>query len=484
MATLGQPKQHVPVFVGSTYEDLREYRAAVRDALHHLETIVRGMEYFGSKPGSPKEECLKAVQSCRAYIGIFAMRYGSIDEETGKSMTHLEYEEATRLGLPILVYLIDGQNQAVLPKHVETGDNAKLLNTLKAELKKKYTVSFFTTPEDLAKRVAQDLPPILRDIGVAIEPEPKELVTTDAEETLSRFRAQPTKYSGREITADHDSHQIAGDTMAEDVKWLCDFCGEAITKVEDGWVEWIEISRADGTTDARDLRLVHHRPASPLKDSPKACQLNSKAEYKKDKGSISDLSLEYFLGPNGLMYLLSKVQHGPGPSGIWIEMIKRLHIPGYELARRHFDRALRTGVIENDSYPGFYEQHQIKAVLAKGWPDDISEMITPAPKLNLRRGFTKDELKQLLSSVDDADGHHVMWVDYLGNFYISRIPEELTPIGWAETIKDKLKFRYETLMQGNGYVGFESAADEGYVSETYNDLLRDWKAGSTGYIDY
>src|SRR4051812_41102682 len=103
----GQSEQHLPIFVGSTYEDLIDYRKAAGEALHRLETIVRGMEYFGSKPGSPKVECLKAVASCRIYIGIFAMRYGSIDEETGKSMTHLEYEEAVRLNLPSLIYLLD-----------------------------------------------------------------------------------------------------------------------------------------------------------------------------------------------------------------------------------------------------------------------------------------------------------------------------------------------------------------------------------------
>jgi len=184
MAKLGQQKQHVPVFLGSTYEDLQEYRTAVREALHKIETIVRCMEYFGSKPGSPKDVCLEAVQSCKAYIGIFAMQYGSIDEKTGKSITHLEYEEASRLGLPILVYLIDEQKQPVLPKYVETGEKAKLLQKLKMELKKKYTVSFFTTPEDLAKRVAQDLPPILdeiepehvNDIGVPIGPGLKSIV--------------------------------------------------------------------------------------------------------------------------------------------------------------------------------------------------------------------------------------------------------------------------------------------------------------------
>ena len=202
MSSTGQPKQHIPVFVGSTYEDLTEYRNAVREALHRLETIVRGMEYFGSKPGSPKDECLKAVASCRLYIGIFAMRYGSIDEETGKSMTHLEFEEACRLKLPSLIYIIDEEKQPVLPKFVETGPNAERLQALKAELKKKYVVSFFTTPDDLAKRVTQDLPPLLKDIGVTVAQAPPEKVSDDAKTLLRQFQARPAKHAGKELLVD------------------------------------------------------------------------------------------------------------------------------------------------------------------------------------------------------------------------------------------------------------------------------------------
>ena len=184
MDRIGGPKQYVPIFVSSTHEDLKDYRTAVREALHRLEIIVRGMEYLGSKPGSPKDECLKAVKSCRVYIGIFAMRYGSIDEETGKSITHLEYEEAQRLGLLTLIYLIDEENQPVLPKFVDKGENAKKLADLKAELKQRLTVSFFTTPENLAKRISQDLPPILQDIGVEVQKEEKELIPTEVKDEM------------------------------------------------------------------------------------------------------------------------------------------------------------------------------------------------------------------------------------------------------------------------------------------------------------
>src|SRR5271154_6790537 len=103
---MNQIEPAFPVFVGSTFLDLKLYREAVRQALHRLEAAVRGMEYFGSLPHTPKEECLRVVRSCRVYIGIFAMRYGSVDIASGKSLTHLEYEEAQRIHLPSLIYLI------------------------------------------------------------------------------------------------------------------------------------------------------------------------------------------------------------------------------------------------------------------------------------------------------------------------------------------------------------------------------------------
>src|SRR5260221_337715 len=167
MNTIGQSLHHGPAFLGSTYEDLIDYRRSVLEALHRLEVIVRGMEYFGAKPGSPKEECLRSVASCRLYIGIFAMRYGSLDHETGKSITHLEFDEACRLKLPSLIYLLDEKKQPVLHGFVDSGENAERLKLLKAELRRKFVVNFFTTPDDLAKRVTQDVPPLLIKLAQA-----------------------------------------------------------------------------------------------------------------------------------------------------------------------------------------------------------------------------------------------------------------------------------------------------------------------------
>src|SRR5450755_2945526 len=91
---------NVPVFVSSTFTDMQAYRRKIQDALTQLEAVVRGMEQFGSKPGSPVEECLRAVDSCQLYVGIFGMRYGSVPDGYDKSMTHLEYDEAQHSVLP------------------------------------------------------------------------------------------------------------------------------------------------------------------------------------------------------------------------------------------------------------------------------------------------------------------------------------------------------------------------------------------------
>jgi hypothetical protein len=157
-----------PVFVGSTFQDLQLYREAVQQALHKLEAVVRGMEYFGSLPGAPKEECLRIVRTCRVYVGIFAMRYGSMDPATGKSLTQLEYEEAQRIHLPSLIYLLDEERQPVLPCHVEFGGSAEKLKFFKTTLRERHVVGLFTTPDDLVAKITRDLPALANRSGFEV----------------------------------------------------------------------------------------------------------------------------------------------------------------------------------------------------------------------------------------------------------------------------------------------------------------------------
>jgi hypothetical protein len=192
-------RPNVPIFVSSTFTDLQIYRRKIQDALTQLEAIVRGMEQFGSKPGSPVEECLKVVQSCRLYIGVFGMRYGSIPDGHEKSMTNIEYDEAQRLKLPSLIYLLN-DSHPIPSKDVETGPNAEKLEALKEQLKRRHVVSFFTTPEDLQARIMHDVPAQLAGMGVEVAAGLRPAEEASDAEVLKNFEILPKLYSGRQVT--------------------------------------------------------------------------------------------------------------------------------------------------------------------------------------------------------------------------------------------------------------------------------------------
>ncbi|PTL77933.1 hypothetical protein [Vitiosangium sp. GDMCC 1.1324] len=70
-----------------------------------------------------------------------------------------------------------------------------------------------------------------------------------------------------------------------------------------------------------------------------------------------------YLGSNGLMRLLAMIYDEELPTKEVLEVLKRLHIPGYEEARHHFEDAIAAGVYEPNTAPGFPHQKQIEAIL-------------------------------------------------------------------------------------------------------------------------
>jgi hypothetical protein len=62
------------------------------------------------------------------------MRYGTIPDGHDRSMTHIEYDEAQRLGLPSLIYILN-EDHPIPAKDVEIGPGAEKLRTLKELIK-------------------------------------------------------------------------------------------------------------------------------------------------------------------------------------------------------------------------------------------------------------------------------------------------------------------------------------------------------------
>ena len=105
--------------------------------------------------------------------------------------------------------------------------------------------------------------------------------------------------------------------------WRCATCGQLITSVSDGWVEWLASEDDGGGTILNGLRLVHRE----------SCRYDPRAVFRNGRSVVEGLSLERFVGPDGLILLLSLLVAGELPMAEVVELAKRVQIPGYELAR-------------------------------------------------------------------------------------------------------------------------------------------------------
>jgi hypothetical protein len=63
------------------------------------------------------------------------------------------------------------------------------------------------------------------------------------------------------------------------------------------------------------------------------------------------------------MRLLAMIADDRAPIEQILEMIKRLHISGYEQARPYFEEAIAEDIFQPNTAPGFYHADQIRAVL-------------------------------------------------------------------------------------------------------------------------
>lgn len=93
------------VFVSSTYEDLQEERKKVMEVLLQMNCFPVGMEYFNASDDSQWEVIKSLIRECDYYVLIVAGRYGSIEEESGKSYTQKEFEYAVEQGVPVISFV-------------------------------------------------------------------------------------------------------------------------------------------------------------------------------------------------------------------------------------------------------------------------------------------------------------------------------------------------------------------------------------------
>jgi hypothetical protein len=148
------------IYLSSTYKDLVEFRFAIYHALRELRQDVIAMEDYVATDERPLEKCLYDVSNCDVYIGIFAWRYGYIPASgnpTEKSITELEYRNASELKKQCLIFLLDEKtpwHRDLMDEVTGEGDSGRRIKDFRSELQKIKVVSFFRTPEELARQVS------------------------------------------------------------------------------------------------------------------------------------------------------------------------------------------------------------------------------------------------------------------------------------------------------------------------------------------
>lgn len=86
------------IFISSTFTDLKEERQAAVEAILSAGHIPAGMELFAAGDKSQMDAIRQWIDESDVYMLIAGGRYGSVDKDSSKSYTQLEYEYAIDTG--------------------------------------------------------------------------------------------------------------------------------------------------------------------------------------------------------------------------------------------------------------------------------------------------------------------------------------------------------------------------------------------------
>jgi Domain of unknown function (DUF4062) len=95
----------IRAFVSSTYRDLKDHRAYVIDRLARGGIFVDPMETWTAANDEPKVLSQDRVRDCDLCILLVGFRRGHVPEGDARSITQMEYAEALRRGLHVLVFM-------------------------------------------------------------------------------------------------------------------------------------------------------------------------------------------------------------------------------------------------------------------------------------------------------------------------------------------------------------------------------------------
>ena len=100
------------IFVSSTFNDLRDERRMVFDAIIRKKCFPVGMEWFPSLSRDSLGYIQEIIRDSDFFLLLVGGRYGDSVDENGTSFTELEYRYAIEKGIPVIPFIMSDWRRA------------------------------------------------------------------------------------------------------------------------------------------------------------------------------------------------------------------------------------------------------------------------------------------------------------------------------------------------------------------------------------
>jgi NB-ARC domain/Domain of unknown function (DUF4062) len=143
------------VFLSSTSRDLKEYRDAGIGVCNRFGLTPVGMEFFGAMPAGASEASKERLAGSNVYVGLFAHRYGYVEDGYDCSVTEIEFDYAGELGIDRLCFLVDPEYPWPVAD-VEQRRHAEV-QAFREKVERESVRELFTTVDDFEKKLLASL---------------------------------------------------------------------------------------------------------------------------------------------------------------------------------------------------------------------------------------------------------------------------------------------------------------------------------------
>lgn len=246
-------EKKLQVFISSTYLDLKEERQKAVEAVLRAGHIPAGMELFTAASKSQWEVIEEWIKESDTLMLIFGGKYGSVEPDSGKSYTQLEYEFAIKHHIPVFAIVLEEQYLAR-----KKADDYKL-EIYEKDVKEPQIEKY----EEFKRQVSRNLYKSITNI---------DQISNEVTLVLHRFMAKDaTEYNFRgwvraqQIEKENVAPRISPKLLEKDESLL----EKVIFKIENGsFIENIEIIDAycayqsEARQDIEDLIIFSEEPSS------------------------------------------------------------------------------------------------------------------------------------------------------------------------------------------------------------------------------